>query len=508
MNNYYVTTPIYYVNDTPHIGHAYTTIIADTLARWEKIKGNDTYFLTGTDEHGLKIEQSAKNKGVSPQELVDDVSQSFRDLCVKVDSSPNDFIRTTESRHKELVKDLWLKLVESGDIYLGEYSGWYSVNDEAYFTEDEIVDGKAPSGHKVEWLVEKSYFFRLSKYTDLLLNHFDENPDFIQPKKRLNEVRSFVKQGLKDISISRSTFSWGIEVPEDPDHVIYVWLDALANYISGLGGFEGSLFEKYWGNSHHIIGKDILRFHAVYLPCFLLSVGEDLPKKIIAHGWWTAEGEKISKSKGNAIDPNKVIDAIGSDSFRYFLLREISLGSDGDFSYNSLVSRINSDLSNEYGNLVSRTLGLLKKYRASKIPESYELGLDEVELLKVINSSKSELELAFDNYRLNDALKAIWKVVKAGNKYVNDTAPWVLYKEGKDKDLDRVLYTLVELLRVIGIWTSPFLPTSSKKLLDSLGVVNRDFQSSIKWFVLKPNTEIKDSLQLFPRLNLKPEDIK
>lgn len=508
MNNYYVTTPIYYVNDTPHIGHAYTTIIADTLARWEKIKGNDTYFLTGTDEHGLKIEQSAKNKGVSPQELVDDVSQSFRDLCVKVDSSPNDFIRTTESRHKELVKDLWLKLVESGDIYLGEYSGWYSVNDEAYFTEDEIVDGKAPSGHKVEWLVEKSYFFRLSKYTDLLLNHFDENPDFIQPKKRLNEVRSFVKQGLKDISISRSTFSWGIEVPEDPDHVIYVWLDALANYISGLGGFEGSLFEKYWGNSHHIIGKDILRFHAVYLPCFLLSVGAALPKKIIAHGWWTAEGEKISKSKGNAIDPNKVIDAIGSDSFRYFLLREISLGSDGDFSCSSLVSRINSDLSNEYGNLVSRTLGLLKKYRGSKIPESNEIGVDERDLLKTITESKIELELAFDSYRLNDALKAIWKVVKAGNKYVNDTAAWVLYKEGKDKELDRVLYTLVELLRVIGIWTSPFLPASSKNLLDSLRVVDRDFESSTKWYVLKPNTEIKDSLQLFPRLNLKPEDIK
>ena len=334
-NSFYVTTPIYYVNDKPHIGHAYTTIIADVLSRWHRLKGTPTYFLTGTDEHGLKIEQSARKRGVTPQALVDEVSHSFRSLCDTVSAQPDDFIRTTQDRHKDFVRSAWARLVESGDIYLGEYAGWYSVSDEAYYTEDELVEGRAPSGSAVEWLVEKSYFFKLSKYSEVLLKHLEENPDFIQPQKRLNEVKRFVEGGLRDISVSRTSFSWGVQVPNDEDHVIYVWIDALLNYLSGL---EGDLFDTYWTNAHHVIGKDILRFHAVYLPCLLLSLGLPLPKKILAHGWWTAEGEKISKSKGNAIDPDKVVSQVGSDALRYFLLREISLGSDGDFSEQALVA--------------------------------------------------------------------------------------------------------------------------------------------------------------------------
>ena len=511
QDSFYVTTPIYYVNDIPHVGHAYTTLAADTLARWHKLLGKETYFLTGTDEHGLKIEQAAKATGISPQAHADKYSKPFRELCGVIKAENNDFIRTTEERHKLIVQEMWRRMEEAGDIYLGEYAGWYSVSDEAYFTEDELVDGKAPSGHPVSWVVEKSYFFKLSKYTKPLLDHFETHPDFVVPTSRANEIKRFIEQGLRDISISRTSFSWGVPIPGDNDHVTYVWVDALTNYISALGGPDGQLYEKFWADSHHIIGKDILRFHSVYWPCFLMSAGLPLPKQIIAHGWWTVEGEKMSKSKGNAIDPLKAVHAVGHDAFRYFLLREIPFGSDGDFSQNALITRINSDLANDYGNLLNRTLGMLKKYRRSVLPDqvspqSVGWGEHEVILQSAVAQAREELLVNMKKYKFHEALRAIWTAVSAGNKYVDSTAPWTLAKGGEDsaKDLDRVLYSLVELLRIVGLWTLPFLPSKAQQLLDSLKVNEglRNFASTDpqSWGQLQGGQELASALALFPRV--------
>ncbi|MAD60359.1 MAG: methionine--tRNA ligase [Myxococcales bacterium] len=511
-NQFYVTTPIYYVNDVPHVGHAYTTLAADTLSRWHRLLGHDSYFLTGTDEHGLKIEQAARNSGVSPQEHADRYSKPFRDLCGVIDAQNNDFIRTTEMRHQKIVQEMWQRMEANGDIYLGEYAGWYSVSDEAYFTEDELINGKAPSGHPVEWVVEKSYFFRLSKYTDALLAHFEAHPDFVLPHTRANEIKRFVEQGLKDISISRTSFSWGVPVPNDKEHVTYVWVDALTNYISALGGPNAELYQKFWPSVHHIIGKDILRFHAVYWPCFLMSAKLPLPQQIIAHGWWTVEGEKMSKSKGNAIDPLKAVAAVGADAFRYFLLREIPFGSDGDFSQSALITRINSELANDYGNLLNRTLGMLKKYRKSVLPQEVTpqdrawSSLEE-QLLSTVAEARLELVKQMKNYRFHDALRAIWTAVSAGNKYVDSAAPWTLAKAGEDKakDLDRVLYNLIELLRVIGVWTLPFLPSKSQELLQAIKVDEStwSFENTRveAWgTVLKGGQELSSGLALFPRV--------
>ena len=511
-NQFYVTTPIYYVNDVPHVGHAYTTLAADTLSRWHRLLGHDSYFLTGTDEHGLKIEQAARNSGVSPQEHADRYSKPFRDLCGVIDAQNNDFIRTTEMRHQKIVQEMWQRMEANGDIYLGEYAGWYSVSDEAYFTEDELINGRAPSGHPVEWVVEKSYFFRLSKYTDALLAHFEAHPDFVLPHTRANEIKRFVEQGLKDISISRTSFSWGVPVPNDKEHVTYVWVDALTNYISALGGPNAELYQKFWPSVHHIIGKDILRFHAVYWPCFLMSAKLPLPQQIIAHGWWTVEGEKMSKSKGNAIDPLKAVAAVGADAFRYFLLREIPFGSDGDFSQSALITRINSELANDYGNLLNRTLGMLKKYRKSVLPQEVTpqdrawSSLEE-QLLSTVAEARLELVKQMKNYRFHDALRAIWTAVSAGNKYVDSAAPWTLAKAGEDKakDLDRVLYNLIELLRVIGVWTLPFLPSKSQELLQAIKVDDStwSFENTRveAWgTVLKGGQELSSGLALFPRV--------
>lgn len=511
QDQFYVTTPIYYVNDIPHIGHAYTTLAADTLARWHRLCGAETYFLTGTDEHGLKIEQAAKASGVSPKEHADRYSRPFRDLCAVIEAENNDFIRTTESRHQTIVQEMWRRMEANGDIYLGEYAGWYSVSDEAYFTEEELVNGKAPSGHPVSWVVEKSYFFKLSKYTEPLLAHFEQNPEFILPKSRANEIKRFVEQGLRDISISRTSFSWGVPVLNDQEHVTYVWVDALTNYISALGGPNGDLYQRFWSSAHHIIGKDILRFHAVYWPCFLMSAGLPLPQQIFAHGWWTVEGEKMSKSKGNAIDPLKAVDAVGADAFRYFLLREIPFGSDGDFSQSALITRINSELANDYGNLLNRTLGMLKKYRNSVLPKAVKSSNDgwgelEDRLLTSIDEARDSLKESMASYKFHDALRAIWSVVSAGNKYVDSAAPWSLAKggEGAAQDLDRVLYCLVELLRIIGIWTLPFLPTKSKALLESIKVPEStwhfDQTSSSSWGVLPGGDSLASGLSLFPRV--------
>ena len=493
------------------MGHAYTTLAADTLARWHTLLGSEAYFLTGTDEHGLKIEQAARASGVTPQQHADRFSKPFRDLCAVIDAQQDDFIRTTEPRHQKVVQEMWQRMEAAGDIYLGEYAGWYSVSDEAYFTEDELVNGKAPSGHPVTWGVEKSYFFRLSKYTDALLAHFEAHPDFVFPKSRANEIKRFVEQGLRDISISRTSFSWGVPVPNDEAHVTYVWVDALTNYISALGGPDGDLYQKFWPSAHHIIGKDILRFHAVYWPCFLMSAGLPLPRQIVAHGWWTVEGEKMSKSTGNVIDPNKAVAAVGADAFRYFLLREIPFGSDGDFSQSALMTRINSDLANDYGNLLNRTLGMIKKYRSSVLPEPVKpgdagWGDAESQLLTVVGQARKDLVETMKVYRFHDALRAIWSAVSAGNKYVDQTAPWTLAKAGEEarSDLDRVLYTLAELLRVLGVWTLPFLPSKAKTLLDSVGAPEgtRTYQATHpdQWGALPAGAELASAQSLFPRV--------
>ena len=500
---FYVTTPIYYVNDVPHVGHAYTTLAADTLARWHRLLGDDTWFLTGTDEHGKKIEQASERTGVTPGEHADRYSQRFRDLWPLLDVRCDDFIRTTESRHEVVVAEMWRRMEAAGDIYLGQYEGWYSVGDEAYFTEDEIVDGKAPTGHVVSWVVEPSYFFRLSKYGPPLLEHMDANPSCVQPRSRFNEVRSFVAAGLQDISISRSNFTWGVAVPGDPDHVVYVWVDALTNYISALGGPGGDLYERHWPNVVHLIGKDILRFHAVYWPAFLMSAGLPVPAQVFAHGWWTHDGQKMSKTLGNVIDPVDMAARYGADCFRYFLLREVSFGGDGDFSEAALRDRINGDLANDYGNLLKRTLGMVGRYCGGVVPARGEVGEEDERLFDAFRSARVDLLAAMDDLAFNQALAAIWRLVSAANKYVDACAPWALVREERTERTREVLYNLCEALRIVGVWTLAFLPSKAADLLDRAGVPEalRTVESTAEWGALPSGgaTTIGDAL--FPRLD-------
>ena len=371
LPSYYITTPIYYVNDVPHIGHAYTTLACDAMARFKRLDGYQVLFLTGTDEHGQKVENAANDRGLAPKEFTDQVSQNFRDLLPILNVSNDDFIRTTEKRHKVSAQRIWQKLMDNGHIYLDKYSGWYSLRDEAYFTENELIDGKAPTGATVEWVEEESYFFDLSAWQEPLLEFYEKNPKFIAPRSRRNEVISFVKSGLRDLSISRTSFNWGISVPNDPKHIMYVWLDALTNYITAAGFPEENIpkYNQFWPADLHMVGKDILRFHAVYWPAFLMAAELELPKRVFAHGWWTNEGEKISKSIGNVIDPIELIQTFGLDQVRYFLLREVPFGNDGDFSQQSMIARINSDLSNDLGNLCQRVLSFVYKNGGQKIPQ-------------------------------------------------------------------------------------------------------------------------------------------
>ncbi len=500
--SYYVTTPIYYVNADPHIGHAYTTLAADALARWHRLLGEDVYFLTGTDEHGKKIEEAAQKAGISPLEHATRVSARFRELWQVLDIEYDDFIRTTEPRHEAVVADLWQRMMAAGDIYLGKYEGWYSVGDEAYFTEDELVDGRSPTGHEVAWVVEPSYFFRLSKYGPRLLEHLRARPGFVRPESRYNEIVRFVEQGLQDISISRTTFKWGIPVPEHPDHVVYVWVDALTNYVSALGGPDAPLYEQFWPEAVHLIGKDILRFHAVFWPCFLMSAGLPPPKSMFAHGWWTHAGRKMSKTFGNVIDPGAMAQQYGADTFRYFLLREVTFGLDGDFSEAALRDRINGDLANDYGNLLNRSLGMLQKYRDGVVPSGGAAGPEDEALRTAFAASRETLLKAMDEMAFHRALAAIWDLVRAGNKYVDATAPWALAKQGAAERLDAVLYNLCETLRIVGVWTLPFLPRKAADLLDRLGAPAdvRDVPSTAAWGRLPAGLQTTVGDPLFPRL--------
>lgn len=474
-NNFFVTTPIYYVNDRPHIGHAYTSVACDVLARFKRLSGYDVKFLTGTDEHGQKVEKSAKAAGVAPQELADRNSQHFRDLTQLMNISNDDFIRTTESRHKKSAQALWKEMEKNGHIYLGSYSGWYSVRDEAYYQESELVDGPkgkvAPTGAEVEWVEEPSYFFRLSAFEKPLLAHYEQNPAFIGPETRKNEVISFVKGGLKDLSISRTTFSWGIPVPDDEKHVMYVWLDALTNYLSALGYPDTSSedYKAYWPADLHMVGKDIIRFHTVYWPAFLMAAKLPLPKQVFAHGWWTIEGEKMSKSLGNAIAPSSLVEEFGLDQTRWFMMREVPFGNDGNFSREGMINRINSELANNIGNLVQRTLSMVAKNCEGKVPGHSALNADDEKALSaLVDSVKSYSELV-DSHKFHLAFEQVVNLANEANLYIDQQAPWKLKKEDPRR-MEAVLYVLLEYIRVIAIMLQPVMPGSSGKILSFLGV--------------------------------------
>jgi methionyl-tRNA synthetase len=504
-NRYYVTTPIYYVNDAPHIGHAYTTLACDVLARFKRLDGYDVKFLTGTDEHGQKVEKSALAAGIEPQQFTDNVSQNFRDLADFMNYTHDDFIRTTEPRHKAACQAIWKRLFDAGDIYLGSYAGWYAVRDEAFYGEGELTkgpDGKriAPSGAEVEWIEEPSYFFRLSAWEDRLLKFYDDNPDFILPRTRRNEVVSFVKGGLQDLSVSRTAFKWGVPVPDDDAHIVYVWLDALTNYITAVGfpETEADDYARYWPADLHMVGKDILRFHAVYWPAFLMAAGLEPPKRVFAHGWWTNEGQKISKSLGNVIDPIELVNKYGLDQVRYFLLREVPFGNDGDFSHQAMVNRMNGELANDYGNLAQRVLAMIAKNCDGQVPAPGPFTADDDNLLAQATALEGTLRERMDAQAFHEALEAIWMVVRAANAYVDAQAPWKLRKEDPPR-MATVLYVLADTIRQLAILTQPFMPDASAKLLDQLGIGEEERAIASLSLRLTPGSALLAPQGVFPR---------
>jgi methionyl-tRNA synthetase len=471
----YITTPIYYVNGEPHIGHAYTSIAADVMARFKRLDGYDVFFLTGTDEHGQKVEQAAAAAGVAPQTWVDGISANFRAMSDAMGVAYDDWIRTTEPRHKISCAELWRRIQASGDLYLGHYEGWYAVRDEAFYDEPELTtrpDGTriAPSGAPVEWVREPSYFFRLSAYQDRLLQHYAENPDFIAPTSRRNEVTSFVKGGLNDLSVSRTTFNWGVPVPDAPGHVMYVWLDALTNYITG-AGFPDPTAPRwhYWPADVHFVGKDIIRFHAVYWPAFLMAAGLPLPHRITSNGWWLMDGEKMSKSLGNVVEPRELARIFGLDQIRYFLLREKPFGADGSLSHAAIISRINVDLANDLGNLAQRTLSLIARNCGGQLPALGTPTEDDAALLQAAAALPDLMRTHIDRQTFHDGLEEAWKVIRAANGYIDRQAPWALNKTDKAR-MGEVLRTLVDTIRTVATLLQPFMPTAMGRMLDQLGV--------------------------------------
>ena len=505
---YYLTTPIYYVNDVPHIGHAYTTLACDVLARFKRLDGWEVKFLTGTDEHGQKVEKSAALAGVTPQAFADRVSQNFRDLPDLLKFTNDDFIRTTEPRHRAACQALWQALVANGHVYLGSYSGWYAVRDEAYYGADELRDGAngkkfAPSGAECEWVEEPSYFFRLSAWQQPLLDYYERNPDFILPLGKRNEVVAFVKAGLRDLSISRTTFDWGIRVPGDEAHIMYVWLDALTNYITAAGypeTGEGGDYARWWPADLHMVGKDILRFHAIYWPAFLMAAGLAPPRRVFAHGWWTIEGQKMSKSLQNVVAPEELLEKYGLDASRYFLMREVPFGNDGDFSHRAMVNRINGDLANDYGNLVQRVLSMIAKNCGGVLPEPGPLTEADNRLLgsahALLETARAELSVqAF--HRMLDSQ---WAVIGAANRYVDEQAPWALKKSDPPR-MGTVLWVLAETIRHLGILTQPVMPDASGRILDQLAVPEgaRDFTHLGPAHALKGGSKLPAPQGVFPR---------
>ena len=505
---YYLSTPIYYVNDSPHIGHAYTSLACDVLARFMRLDGRDVLFLTGTDEHGQKVQKSAAAAGMEPQDFVDQVSQRFRDLGEVMGLSNDDFIRTTEDRHTRSCQELWRRIVANGHIYLSNYSGWYSVREEAFYTKSEVTNGPdggkvtVTGGSPVEWVEEPSYFFRLSAWQEPLLEFYEKNPQAVAPESRRNEVISFVSGGLNDLSVSRASLKWGIPVPGDPDHTMYVWLDALTNYISGVGfpDTESDLYRTYWPADLHMVGKDILRFHTVYWPAFLMAAGVEPPTRVFAHGWWTIEGEKMSKSLGNAIDPHHIVARYGIDAVRYFLLRALPFGSDGDFSHRAIVGRTNDDLANDYGNLAQRVLTMINRNCAAAVPEPGAFTAADNAMLGAAEALVGAVRADLGEQAFHRALIHIWEVVSQANRYVDEQAPWVLRKEDPAR-MATVLYVVVETLRHLAVLTQPFMPASSGRMLDQLGVAEdaRQLAALGPDGRLSPGTPLPKPAPIFPR---------
>ena len=510
---FYITTPIYYPSDKLHIGHSYCTVATDTMARYKRLRGYDVRFLTGTDEHGQKIERIADSQGVTPKEYVDKIVAGVKELWKELDISYDKFIRTTDDYHVKAVQKIFKQLYDQGDIYKSEYEGWYCTPCESFYTDVQLVDGKCPDcGREVERLKEESYFFRLSKYQDTLIKHIEEHPEFIQPQTRQNEmINNFLKPGLEDLCVSRTTFKWGIPVTFDDKHIVYVWVDALSNYITslGYGSDDDSDFKKYWPADVHVVGKEIVRFHTIIWPAMLMALNLPLPKQVFGHGWLIIDGGKMSKSKGNVVDPKVLVDRYGVDSIRYFLLREIAFGQDGNFTNEALIQRINSDLANDLGNLISRTVGMIDKYFGKTLPAYRESTEFDEALKEKAAQVTAKAEELLDKMLFSDALSEIWTLIRRANKYVDETQPWILAKDEEQRaKLANVLYNLSEAIRIVSVLIQPFMPNTPKLMWEQLGINDEalhTWDSAKTWGMLPAEITISKGNVIFPRIDMKKE---